>query len=249
MFNSKKKINCPFCVDKQSKTIIISPDKDNYYLPSFKPELEALFNPKKSKNGIQLHYKYQDFRIYHCTTCNSKFNKKGSYYAKKNPSQIDLVKQWALSKKATPDILKTINSIGLTELWTPMLPCKITTTNNQIFDFALLIVSSEIPFGEWYDKYEYIFLIDDIKSIEKSPFALSKTIRKEYTKTGAKNDTPILLQTKTNEEIIVSNVQFFFNNGTIKGEDLALSNQKIEADKDYIKDYTTRSQVLVIVKS
>jgi hypothetical protein len=70
------------------------------------------------------------------------------------------------------------------------LPCQITTQDNKIFPAALTCASNLIPLNnKWQTKaepesfkFQFVVFIDEIKKIERSPYAFPLEVRKNFDK-------------------------------------------------------------------
>jgi len=235
LFRKKKKIGCPACYDK--KIIGFGIDL-----------LKTKFDSK-----IELYDKIGDIQIFKCSKCNSEFYKENQTFQKILKGQIDFLKEYFKNEQKISSELKSqIDLIGETKDWNMnnLVPAKIELKNGEIYDFVTIRISNKPPIGYYFEHFEKIIFIDEIKSINSSEFGISQEIRAK-----AKNAEemrmgfyPTVLKTKNGTKVVINGQALFFKNGEIKGSDLTLSNEFWDDKEKYIYENKIEKQVLVIAK-
>lgn len=248
------KVGCPFCLNRESKKINLTyEESEKFYLPVDN------FKYQRVKTKIELFYETNWERIYNCTICKTKFYESANDYYKLDNAQIDIIKRWsAAEKKYNSEIEAQIEKIGLTKVGDDyILPCKITTKKNQVFDYVTLRRSKNLPIHQIINShssshFENFFFIDEILKIDFSEFGISKKIRdfsiSDNVKEVDKNFYPTIVKTKENLELIFEGLLLFINLENIKGSEVELSNQEWKENNIYKADYITKSKTLLIVK-
>ncbi|MDG1476069.1 MAG: hypothetical protein P8Q14_02895 [Vicingaceae bacterium] len=235
IFKRKQKKGCPIC--NKEKTLAFSASL-----------LETEYKAEIKKNE-----RIGEIDLYICSDCNTEFFKEEHMFHKLTEKQKGLLIQFykrnlALNNK----FQEQINTIGITEDWNSdkILPAKIELISGEKYDFARIRISKKPPLGYSYDYFKDYIFIDQIKSIKKSDFALSKEVR-EKSKNAEElrmSFYPTVLKTKDEVKVVINGLSLFFNNQNIKGSELTLANEFWDFKNDkYIYDNETNNKVLVIV--
>jgi len=235
LFRKKKKIGCPACYEEK----IISFGIDL---------LETKYDSK-----IELYERIGDIQIFKCSKCNSEFYKENQTFQKILKGQIDFLKVYFKNEQKISSELKSqIDLIGETKDWNMnnLIPAKIELKNGEIYDFATIRISNNPPIGYYFEHFEKIIFIDEIKSINSSEFGISREIREkaENAEEMRMGFYPIVLTTKNGVKIVINGQALFFKNGEIKGSDLLLSDDTWNHKEKYIYENKIDNQVLVIAK-
>ena len=236
LFKTEKKIGCPNCYKKE----IVSFGKD------------LLDN--KFISEIYLESKISSIDIFKCKKCETNFHISQNMYEKILPGQIEILKNWNEKSLVCPENLKNeIEKIGFSEDWNlgKVLPSKIELKNGEKYEKTIIKFTSIPPIGYFNNEFKNIFFIDDVESIEKSEFGLSKEIRIESLNAEERRMgfNPTVLRNKNDIKVVINGISLFFNSENIKGSELELANETWDHKKKYIYDnYNQKEITLVIAK-
>lgn len=239
MFNlfkkKKKKVGCPVCYD--DRTISFGMD----YLES---NFESDIRWDKEIGGV---------RICRCLKCANPYFIEDNVYNKILPGQLTMLQEWSDKDLITPNPIKAqLELIGITDNWnkSKVVPCKIVHKNGKTLDFTTVQFSLQPPLGHYYSNYKDIFLIDDLLSIEKSDFALSKEIREAAFKAEERRMGfyPTVLKDKYGQKIAVNGPSLFFDANNVKGSELTLANEQWNHKEKYFYEEKVENNALIIAK-
>lgn len=192
--------------------------------------------------------------LYKCSGCNTDYFKEKNMYNKltKNSKEL-LVEFYNRHLVLNEKLRKQINQIGITDDWNSdkLIPAKIELNNGMIHDFARIRISKNPPMGYYFDLFETVIYIDEVKSINKSEFSLSKEVRDKSKNAEELRMSfyPTVLQTADKRKIVINSLTLFFDFQNIKGSELSLANEFWDFKNDnYIYATETLKEILVIVK-
>lgn len=129
------------------------------------------------------------------------------------------------------------------------LPCKITLTNNEVIDFAIVRLQKDPPFINPYSHYKDYLTVDKLKKIEASEFALSadlrlKTCQMREIRMGF---TPTRVIGTNGVQYLLNGVTNFFNQDGIKGSDLTSVSKGQEKHGQDLVDSKDNFKIKIIV--
>lgn len=249
-FNRRKKY-CPFCEQTESNIITLSYeelDKYNFHTHQFS---------EKRASKIKLIIN-EDYRVYECTNCNTFILVNGRDFVRVN-EKINIIYNWYKGySNIREDFKMTMKEIGFSRIGESsetILPCKIRIGKKEQ-DFVTLIASKYFPiyqtlyFNTQIEPSNYFF-VENIDELSKSDYAISKEIRNSAIKAKKvkKNFYPTILEGQKNQKVLIEGLTLFFNSQNIVGSDLKVSEQNWTEKTDYIQDFSTESNAVLLIRT
>ncbi len=236
LFKKKMKKGCPAC--NKEKTFAFSEDLIGTRYKANIEKVDAIGTTN----------------LYRCSDCNTDYFKEKHMYNKltKNSKEL-LVKFYKRDLVLNKKLKEQIDQIGITKDWNSdkLIPAKIELNNGMVHDFARIRISKNPPMGYYYDLFETVIYIDEVKSINDSEFSLSKEIRDKSKNAEELRMSfyPTVLKTVDNIKVVINSLTLFFDSQNIKGTELSLANELWDFKYDkYIYATETNTEVLVIIK-
>lgn len=218
-FNVKKaaiKGDCPACANR--KIIATSTNSFKDFNADHFLEIEQL------KHG----------KILQCGSCQTMWHVGESerwVYTISN-DQLESVHEWNnRSLTISPKQLDTLKKIGATpsdlygnQMEFISIPCRCVLKSGEILETAVISIQKNPPIGLSYDLNKKFHFIDEIVTIESSPFTLPIEVRIATTKAEEvrMSYAPTLVKAPNNKLYITNWTTNFFHEDGIRGEDMRL---------------------------
>jgi hypothetical protein len=148
-----------------------------------------------------------------------------------NEKELELIEKWTARKLPIPDHifekLKDIQAVSLSSPGNDVLhariPCKVITDTEEI-DFSYIYLQQGPPSTLLTDN---VRLIDEIKDITKSSYALPKEIRYAayHAPEISMGYSPAEIEAPEGRRFIIDSYREFFDWAGYKGEDMKLAKQ------------------------
>lgn len=234
---------CPCCFDPEL-SCFFRIDLEGNYEPNF-VELLTLRIPNR--------------RIYQCQDCQTVFwleqydhlpwGPEYELFHRLPTNGLDIIAEWN-RKNLTPkpEFVKKAKEIGLDRWGTGIsVPCKIKTVENEEYDFAKVVFSTEIPAHQYYFLPRVrLFFIDEILEISPSAFALPYDIRISKEIEVAEYIPIRILEAPDNRKFVIDNYLGFFDFEDLSGKDMKLSNLT-EIGEEKVKYYREKFDIVWVL--
>ncbi len=192
--------------------------------------------------------------LYKCPQCNTEYFKKNRMYTILSQKSKKLLFEFNQRELSLPQNLKEqLDIIGYTEGEdsNQLYPALVELHDGKQFDFARVLISKKPPLGYFYDIYETVIFIDDVKAIHKSEYALSQEIREESRQAWElrMGFAPTVLKTMDHKKVVINGFKLFIDSDNLKGSELMLANEDFDFDESaYIYATLTNKEILVVAK-